>query len=158
MGGPVIGSPTYEDRPPLAHRAWDRSATGLNRWRRSLQITLGLIWLLDAGLQFQPFRFGKNLVTAFLVGTQAGTPQMVKSPMGWVAHLVLRNPRSSTPMFALIQLSLAIGMLWRPMAKRALTASLLWSLAVRWFAEGTGGVFRGGTRSWAIPARCFCTL
>jgi len=130
---------------------WDNSSSGTDRRRRKLQIALGLIWLLDGGLQLQPFMFGKDFVTASLVGTQAGNPQMVKSPMGWVAHLVLHNPALFNTVFALIQLGLAIGMLWRPTVKRALAASIVWSVAVWWFGEGTGGVFSGGTPVMGYP-------
>jgi len=147
----VIDGLTSTDRPSVLDRIRDRSATGLNRRRRSLQIALGLIWLLDGALQLQPFIFGKHFVTAFLVGTQAGNAQMIKAPMGWVAHLVLHNPAFFNSVFAFIQLSLAAGMVWRPMVKRALAASVLWSLGVWWFGEGMGGVFSGGTPVMGYP-------
>ncbi len=34
--------------------------------QRYLQVVLGLFWLLDAALQFQPYMFTKSFVTAFL--------------------------------------------------------------------------------------------
>src|SRR5579862_3999100 len=147
----VAETPAPRGRAAIAARIRDPSATGTERRRRSLQIALGLVWLLDGALQLQPFMFGKHFVSAFLVGTQAGNPQMIKSPMGWVAHLVLHNPAFFNTVFALIQLGLAVGILWRPTVKRALAASVLWSLGVWWFGEGTGGVFSGGTPVMGYP-------
>ena len=144
-------TPTTGRLALIADQIRDPTATGVERRRRSLQIALALVWLLDGALQLQPFMFGKHFVTAFLIGTQSGNPQMIKSPMGWVAHLVLHNPAFFNSVFALIQLSLAIGLLWRPTVKRALAASILWSLAVWWFGEGTGGVFSGGTPVMGYP-------
>src|SRR5579872_5246564 len=88
---------------PALDQMWDRSAVGIARRRRRLQLALGLIWLLDAGLQFQPFMFGKNFVATFLVGSQFGDPQLVKSPMGAVARLVSHHPALFNTGFALIQ-------------------------------------------------------
>jgi len=132
-------------------RIWDRSAVGIVRRRRGLQIVLGVIWLVDAGLQFQPFMFGQGFVTAFLVGSQVGNPQAVKSPMGVVARLVSHNPALFNTGFALIQLALAVGILWRPTVRPALGASIVWSVAVWWFGEGMGGVFAGATPVMGYP-------
>ena len=35
----------------------------LVRTQRVLQVILGLFWLLDAGLQFQPYMFGSGFTT-----------------------------------------------------------------------------------------------
>ena len=34
------------------------------RSQRALQVVLGLFWILDAALQFQPFMFGRGFVEA----------------------------------------------------------------------------------------------
>ena len=44
--------------PPVAP---PRRSISLVRTQRTLQIVLGLFWLLDAGLQFQPFMFGERI-------------------------------------------------------------------------------------------------
>ena len=36
-----------------------RRSFSLVRTQRTLQIVLGLFWLFDAGLQFQPYMFGR---------------------------------------------------------------------------------------------------
>jgi len=123
----------------------------LRRRRRGLQIALGLIWLLDAGLQFQPYMFHKGFATDILLGSAAGNPQVIKSPIDSFGHLVLHHPTIWNSGFALIQLALAIGILWRPTVKPALVASIVWSLAVWWFGEGMGGVFSGLTPVMGYP-------
>jgi hypothetical protein len=130
---------------------WDRSAIGVVRWRRTLQIVLGLIWLLDAGLQFQPYMFGKDFVTEVLQGSASGDPSLVKSPMLSVAHMVLRHPAVWNSGFALVQLSLAIAILYRPTVRVGLGASVVWSLAVWWFGEGMGGLFSGLAPVLGLP-------
>ena len=45
--------------------------------RRGLQLCLGLIWLLDAALQFQPFMFRPLFVTSVIEPAAAGNPAFV---------------------------------------------------------------------------------
>ena len=45
--------------------------------------------------------------------------------------------------FALVQLAIAAGLLWRPAVKAALAGSIAWALAVWWLGEGLGGVLTG---------------
>ena len=49
-----------------------RRSFSLVRTQRSLQVILGLFWLLDAGLQFQPFMFGKGFTDTYLLGSAQG--------------------------------------------------------------------------------------
>ena len=47
--------------------------------RRGLQVCLGLVWLLDAALQYQPFMFGPFFVTQVIQPSTAGNPAIVAS-------------------------------------------------------------------------------
>ena len=53
--------------------AWsaDHASAGA---RRRLQIALGLLWLLDAALQFQPYMFSRAFATDVLAASAAGSP------------------------------------------------------------------------------------
>ena len=42
------------------------------RTQRVFQIVLGLFWIFDAALQFQPFMFGNGFVTSFILPNAAG--------------------------------------------------------------------------------------
>ena len=129
-----------------------RSAAGpvpaLARWRRGLQITLGLIWLLDAGLQYQPYMFTRGFARDILAPAADGSPPVVHGPVSWAAGLVAAHPVVWNTLFATVQLLLAAGLLWRPAVRAALAGSVAWALGVWWIGEGAGGLMAGGTLSY----------
>ena len=51
--------------------------TRLEVRRRTLQIALGALWLVDAALQFQPSMFTKGFVTGALEPTASGNPWLL---------------------------------------------------------------------------------
>lgn len=143
-------------------RTWTRRSAGpgpgqpsmagpamvLARWRRGLQIALGLIWLLDAALQYQPFMFTKAFGRDVLAPAGEGSPAVVHGPVSWSASLVAAHPVIWNTLFATIQLLLAVGLLWRPTVRAALAASVAWALGVWWIGEGAAGLLAGGTLSY----------
>jgi hypothetical protein len=124
----------------VASWAADLESTGA---RRRLQVALGLVWLVDAILQFQPYMFGSAFVTRQLEPTAMGNPAVIASPAMWASRLILHDVAAWNAAFAVIQLVIAVGLLWRPAVRAALAASVLWSLAVWWLGEGLGGVLTG---------------
>jgi len=50
---------------------------GIRITRRHLQIALGLLWLLDGGLQLQPFMLGTGFAKQVIAPTAAGQPRFV---------------------------------------------------------------------------------
>jgi len=125
--------------------------TGLRRFRRKLQIALGVIWVVVAGLQYQPFMFKRSFV-AGLESTTAGQAQWIKSSVHWalsdvaVHHLTLYNA-----IWATIQLVIGLLILYRPTVKIGLAASIPWALLVWWFGEGFGGLWGGATPVMGYP-------
>lgn len=111
--------------------------------RRSLQVALGVVWLLAAALQFQPFMFGRGFALEILKPTAAGNPSLVARPVLWSAGLVLAQPQLWNTIFALTQLLLALGLFWRRSVKVALAGTVVWSLTVWWLGEGLGGILTG---------------
>lgn len=111
--------------------------------RRRLQIALGVVWLLDAALQFQPFMFGRGFALEILKPTAQGNPSLIGRPVIWSAHVVLAHPQLWNTIFALTQLLLALGLFWRRSVKLALAGTVVWSLIVWWLGEGLGGVLAG---------------
>jgi hypothetical protein len=82
-------------------------------WRRTLQLALAALWLLDAVLQkFQTFMFSQGF-PRMLAQTAAGNPGPVAGPVTWSAHLVGTHPGAATAVFGTVQLLLAIGIAWR---------------------------------------------
>jgi hypothetical protein len=110
--------------------------------RRALQLALAAIWLLDGVLQFQGFMFTKGF-SQMLAGTADGNPTVIAKPITWDANLIGHHMVALNAVFATIQLLLGLGIAYRPTARVALAASVLWSLGVWWFGEGLGGVLSG---------------
>jgi hypothetical protein len=127
-------------RLSIMTRAASQESRGV---RRGLQIALGLIWLLDAALQFQPYMYSRSFVSQVLAPTAVGNPAVVASPALWADRLITHGLPVWNTAFALTQLAIAVGLLWRPTVKAALAVSIVWSLGVWWVAEGLGGVLTG---------------
>jgi hypothetical protein len=118
--------------------------------RRAFQTVLGLIWLLDGALQFQPFMYSKGFVQ-MLTGTAAGQPHWLASSINWGANLAQSNLTVFNTLFALTQVAIGLGLLYRGTVKSALVLSLAWALVVWWFSEGFGMMFAGGSPLTGAP-------
>ncbi len=112
-------------------------------WRRRLQLVLAGIWLLVAVLQYQSFMFTKAFAQ-MLAGTASGNPAVIADPITWSARLIGDHVVATNAIFATIQLLLGLGIAWRPTVRIALSASIIWALAVWWLGEGLGMVLTGG--------------
>jgi hypothetical protein len=119
--------------------------------QRRLQVCLGLLWLLDAALQYQPFMFGPGFVTSGIEPAAAGNPAAIVASVTWASHVMLRHIAAYNAMFATIQLLLAIGFFFRRTVKLALAASIVWALSVWWFGESLGGILTGTSPLAGLP-------
>lgn len=119
------------------------TAPALCRWRQGLTWAFGLLWLLDAALQYQPYMFTVQFPDQAIAAAGRGSPGLVGEPVTWAAHLMAGNPVVFNAIFATIQLAIAAGLFWRPTVKLALAGSIIWSLLVWWLGEGLGGVLAG---------------
>ncbi len=129
-------------RPSGGALAWAADTTSAGR-RRGLQIGLGVAWLADGALQLQPIMFTRGFVTQILMPATMGNPAGVSGPALAFGRLVLHDPAGWNAAFAVTQLLLGAGLLWRRSVRAALAASIGWALAVWWFGEGLGGVLTG---------------
>ncbi|MGH3851891.1 MAG: hypothetical protein ACRDR6_00010 [Pseudonocardiaceae bacterium] len=111
--------------------------------RRRLQLALGVIWLLDAVLQYQPYMFSQAFATQTLAATAQGNPAPIAGSITWAAGLIANHVVVTNAVFATVQLLLALGLFWRRTVRVTLAASLAWSVLVWWFGEGFGGVLNG---------------
>jgi hypothetical protein len=137
---PVLRGPAGAIRPTFMTWAAGLRSTGA---RRGLQIALGLIWLLDAALQYQPFMFTHGFVNQIVEAAADGNPAVVLTPATWAGHVISHDVAAWNAVFATIQLVIAMGLLWRPTVRVALAGSIAWSLAVWWLSEGAGDVLTG---------------
>jgi len=111
--------------------------------RRHLQIALGLLWLLDGGLQLQPFMLGTGFARQVIAAGAAGQPDLVAVPVNWAANLIAAHPVAWDVPFATAQLLIGLGLLVPRTARLALAASIPWSLGVWFFGESLGGLASG---------------
>jgi hypothetical protein len=140
---PRSGQQTLVHRRPgggLLAWAADHDSAGL---RRGLQAALGVAWLADGALQLQPVMFTRGFVTQILLPATMGNPAGVSGPAMAFGRLVLHDPAGWNAAFAVTQLLLGAGLLWRRTVRAALAASVGWALAVWWLGEGLGGVLGG---------------
>jgi hypothetical protein len=124
----------------LAAWAADRESVGIRRW---LQLGLGLVWLLDAALQFQPFMFGRGFVTQIIDPSAMGSPATVANSVSASGQVILAHPALFNTGFAVVQLAIALGLFWRRTARAALAGVIIWGLAVWWLGESFGMLFSG---------------
>ena len=118
--------------------------------RRSIQTVLGLIWLLDGALQFQAFMYGKGFIQ-FLTNLTVGQPTWVSSTVTWGANTLHSQQTLFNTAFALVQIVIGVGLLYRPTVKPALAASFGWALFVWWFGEAFGMMFMATTPMGGTP-------
>ena len=120
-----------------------RATFRLVRSQRSLQVILGLLWLLDGALQFQPFMFGRGFVNTYVLPNADGQPAV----LGWVitnvGHFIAPHIALWNTLFALIQVGIGAGLLFRRTVRPALAVSYLWVLGVWVIGEGLGMVLTG---------------
>ena len=117
---------------------------------RTVQTVLGLIWLLDGGLQFQSFMYSKGFIQ-LLTGLTGGQPRWVASSVNWGATTLQSDQILFNTLFALVQVAIGVGLLYRPTVKPALVASFGWALIVWWFGEAFGMMFMATTPMGGAP-------
>jgi hypothetical protein len=115
----------------------------LVRTQRALQIVLGLLWLLDAGLQFQPYMFSSNFTTTYLLNNAQNQPDVIRWIVTNVGNFVGPHVAVWNTFFALIQVAIGLGLLFRRTVRPALAVSFFWVFGVWFFGEGLGMIFTG---------------
>ncbi len=113
------------------------------RLARAGQITLGLLWLIDGALQFQPYMFGSSFVTTVLLPNAVGQPGVIGSPVIWVARLVEAHVALFNAFAATIEVLIGIGLLYRRTVRLALLVSFAWASGIWFSGEGLGMLFTG---------------
>jgi hypothetical protein len=112
--------------------------------RRHLEVALGLLWLLDGALQFQPYMFSR----AFFDNVLGMAEMFVPQPMAVVTHdlavLVSSHLVAFNAVFATTQVAIGVGLIWSRTAPAARLASIVWALGVWSVGEGFGNLFMPG--------------
>jgi hypothetical protein len=141
------------------------------RSQRALQVILGLFWILDAALQFQPFMFGRGFVDSNILANASGQPFVLGDFITHIGNFVSPDVAVWNTLFALIQLAIGVGLLFKVTVRPALALSFAWVLGVWVIGEGVGMLLTGtasaltgapgsvllygliGLMAWPRPAR-----
>jgi hypothetical protein len=110
---------------------------------RTIQIGLGVIWLVDGLFQLQPKMFGSSFANGVILPSAQGQPAFLSGVITHSAHLMSAQPVLTDLVFAGIQLLIGAGLLIRQTVKPALLLSFVWALGVWSIGEGFGGLSNG---------------
>lgn len=115
--------------------------------RRHVEVALGVLWLLDGVLQFQPYMFTRAFMQGILGMANMGLPGPLSRADFDVARLLTTGYPLWNAVFATLQVAIGAGLIWgRGRTLRSARAmSVVWALAVWTIGEGVGGMFMGGT-------------
>ena len=113
------------------------------RSQRLLQVVLGLFWILDAALQFQPFMFGRGFVENNILANASGQPFVLGDFITHIGNFVSPDIAVWNTFFALIQFFIGVGLLFRRTVRPALAVSFVWVLGVWVIGEGLGMLLTG---------------
>ena len=131
-----------EDRGRLDEAAHGRFPLAV-RSQRVLQVILGMFWILDAALQFQPFMFGRGFVDSYILPNASGQPFVLADLITHIGNFVAPDVAVWNTFFALIQLFIGVGLLFPRSVRPALAVSFVWVLGVWVIGEGLGMVLTG---------------
>jgi hypothetical protein len=139
---PVPPAPrTARDQPRVLAPGEEHRAVA--RVTRIVQVVLGLIWLIDGALQFQPYMFAKTFITGVIDPNAIGQPAIIADPIIWMAKLIEPHVGLFNGFAATLQVAIGLGLLCRRTVKPALLISFVWALGIWFTGEGLGGIFAG---------------
>lgn len=108
--------------------------------KRSIQITIGIFWLLDGILQLQRQMFSDKFANHVIAPAAYGQPLIVSGPIHFEIHLLLLHPAIFDLLFGLTQILIGVLILVRKTSRVGLIGSAIWALVVWFLGEGLGGL------------------
>ena len=128
--------------------------------QRTLQIALGVLWIVDGLLKFQPHLFKPAFISSVIRPMAAGQPTLIGSTISHMANFLSHEATMWVALFGLIEIAIGAGLLFRRSLKPALVVSFIWGIGIYLFGEGLGMVFTGDTSplQGAPGAVCFYVL
>ncbi|MGH9127798.1 MAG: hypothetical protein ACRDY2_02255 [Acidimicrobiales bacterium] len=107
---------------------------------RRLQVALGLAWLLDGALQFQPYMYkpGANGFLGPVTQNAMGPPNLLTDFISTVVTFMVAHQVLATTGIGVVQLAIGAGLCWRRSARAALALSVVWALGVWVIGEAVG--------------------
>ncbi len=119
-----------------------------NRVERIIMLLLGMFWIIDGLLQFQPGSFTQTFVNSVLVPNLQGQPAGILDVLSPGVGLYGSRVFAANFVAAVTQILIGAMLVFRfkrPFKIFALYFSIVWSLMVWIIGEGLGNVLTGGT-------------
>ena len=128
--------------------------------QRTLQVALGVIWILDGLLKFQPRLFRPSFVSTVIRPMAVGQPTLIASTIDHMANFLSHEATMWVAVFGLVEIGIGVGLLFRRSVRPALVVSFIWGIGIALFGEGLGMVLTGDTSplQGAPGAVCFYVL
>jgi hypothetical protein len=106
--------------------------------RRTIRVVVGVLWLIDAGLQAQPALFGADWWRNDLAQSVMGQPAPINHSIFYVINIVAAHAAAWNAVFVAIQAGLGLALVAGRFERAAIVASIPWALAIWWVGEGFG--------------------
>jgi hypothetical protein len=103
---------------------------------------LGVIWMVDGALQFQPYFF-HHFVDGVIAPNASGQPGIIGHPITLIANLLRPVQVPFNAFAAVVEVAIGAALLIRRAVRPVLLVSFVWAFGI-WFAgEGLGRIFTG---------------
>jgi hypothetical protein len=128
--------------------------------QRTLQIALGVIWIFNGLLKFQPHLLRPSFVSDVIRPMAVGQPTLIASTINHMANFLSHQATMWVAVFGLIEIGIGVALLFRRSVRPALAISFIWGIGIALFGEGLGMVLTGDTSPLlgAPGAVCFYVL
>jgi hypothetical protein len=121
-----------------------RNPPALGSAQRLGLIALGVLWLIDGALQFQPYFFD-HFIGGVIAPNATGQPGIIGAPITLIAKLLKPVQVPFNAFAATIEVAIGVALLTRRAIRPVLLVSFAWAFGI-WFAgEGVGRIFTSAT-------------
>ena len=113
--------------------------------RKALQRVLGVLWLIDGLLQFQPQMFTMNMVNGIMKPMLNGQPGLFEPSLQFIVNQTTLHLVEVNLLIGVVQVLLGLGFLLLPdrWVKELVIASIVWALIVWYGGEGMSMLLTG---------------
>ncbi len=113
--------------------------------RKALQRLLGVLWLIDGLLQFQPQMFTMNMVNGIMKPMLNGQPGLFEPSLQFIVNQTTLHLTAVNLLIGIVQVCLGLGFLLFPdrWVKWLVFASIVWAFIVWYGGEGMSMLLTG---------------
>ncbi len=106
--------------------------------RRQVRIAVGVLWLVDAGLQAQPALFTAEWWRSDLAQSVMGQPPEINHSIFAVINIIAAHAAMWNTAFVAVQVALGASLVLGRFERATIIASIPWAIGIWWVGEGFG--------------------